>query len=277
MSANVCLLADRGVVGIAGAGAAGFLQRLITNSVLEIPKGEGRYAALLTPQGKIMFDFFVIPLPEGPDAGYLVDCAKDHTSDLVRRLTLHKLRAQIAIEDRSDELAVAAVLGGELPNGLEGVVYRDTRAPGMGLRVIAAHHTLTRQQSVDEAAYEAHRIKRGVPKGGIDFAYGDAFAHEANLDLLNGVDFKKGCYIGQEVVSRVHYRQSARKRIAKVHFDGEAPPRGTPIMAGGAAIGQVSSTTGREGLAMVRLDRLDEARAASVITKAGDVRVDIDV
>jgi folate-binding protein YgfZ len=274
MDELACLLCDRGVIEVAGTEATGFLQRLITNSVLNIPKGEGRYAGLLTPQGKLLFDFFVVPLPEGPDAGFLIDCAGEQTADLVKRLNLHKMRAKIAIEDKSNKFAVAAIFGGEGAAGIEGVFYRDTRGPSMGLRVIAPREALAKLTRA-ASRYEAHRIAQGVPKGGVDFRYGDAFVHDANLDLMNGVDFKKGCYVGQEVVARVHYRNSARKRIVKILFDGPAPAPGTQITAGETNIGQVGSTAGVEGLAMVRLDRLEEARAAGVALKAGDVGVDV--
>ncbi|MGH6847150.1 MAG: YgfZ/GcvT domain-containing protein [Methylocella sp.] len=276
MGELVCLLGDRGVIELAGTEATGFLQRLITNSVLNIPKGEGRYAGLLTPQGKLLFDFFVVPLPEGPEAGYLIDCAGEQTADLVKRLNLHKMRAKIAIRDKSEKFAVAAIFGGEAPAGLEGLIYRDTRAPQMGLRVIVPRgNALAKLNCADASCYEAHRIAQGVPKGGVDFVHGDAFVHDINLDLMNGVDFKKGCYVGQEVVARVHYRNSARKRIVKIHFDGPAPAPGTHIMAAETIIGQAGSTAGEEGLAMVRLDRLEDARAARVALKAGDVAVDI--
>ena len=109
--------------------------------------------------------------------------------------------------------------------------------------------SLARIEDAGEAAYEAHRIAQGVPKGGVDFTYGDAFVHDINLDVMNGVDFKKGCYVGQEVVARVHFRKSARKRIVKIHFDGTAPEPGAPIMAGDTNIGQLGSTAGAEGLA----------------------------
>jgi folate-binding protein YgfZ len=273
MDGTVYVLRDRGVIEVLGADAAGFLQRLITNSVLDIPKGEGRYAGLLTPQGKLMFDFFAIPLPGGPDAGYLIDCARAQAGDLVKRLNLHKMRAKIAIADKSEKFAVAAVLGGEVPADVEGLIYRDARAPGMGLRIIAPREDLTRLKDAPEAAYEAHRIAHGVPKGGIDFVYGDSFVHDANLDLMNGVDFKKGCYVGQEVVSRVHFRKSARKRIVKIHFDGPAPAQGTQIMADEIIIGESRSTSGAEGLAMLRLDRLEDARAAGVALTAGNLAV----
>ncbi|MGH6863086.1 MAG: YgfZ/GcvT domain-containing protein, partial [Methylocella sp.] len=231
MDELACHLGDRGVVEVAGTEATGFLQRLITNSVLDIPKGEGRYAGLLTPQGKLLFDFFVVPLPEGPGAGYLIDCAGEQTSDLVKRLNLHKMRAKIAIRDKSETFAVAAIFDGEAPAGLEGVFYRDTRGPSMGLRIIAPRAALAKLTRA-ASRYEAHRIAQGVPKGGVDFVHGNAFVHDVNLDLMNGVDFKKGCYVGQEVVARVHYRNSARKRIARIHFDGPAPAPGTQIMAG---------------------------------------------
>ena len=251
MNGQMSLLGDRGIIEVAGADVTAFLQRLITNSVRDIPKGEGRYSGLLTPQGKLMFDFFVVPLPAGADAGYLFDCVRAQAGDLIKRLNLHKMRAKIAIEDKSEKFGVAAVFGGEAPAIVEGVVYRDTRAPCMGLRLIAPREALANIKDAGEAAYEAHRIAQGVPKGGVDFVYGDAFVHDINLDMMNGVDFKKGCYVGQEVVARVHFRKSARKRIVKIHFDGPAPARGTPIMAGEIIIGESRSTSGAEGLAMI--------------------------
>jgi tRNA-modifying protein YgfZ len=277
MNAQVSLLRDRGVIELAGADTTDFLQRLITNSVLNIPNGEARYSGLLTAQGKVLFDFFVVPLPAGPDAGFFFDCVRAQAGDLVKRLNLHKMRAKIAIEDKSEEFGVAAVFGGEVPADIEGVVYRDMRAPDMGLRVIAPREAFARVKDAGEAAYEAHRIAQGVPKGGVDFAYGDAFVHDVNLDLMNGVDFKKGCYVGQEVVARVHFRKTARKRILKLHFDGPAPAAGTPVMAGETNIGQIGSMAGAEGLATLRIDRLEDARAAGVALKAGDASVDVTV
>lgn len=273
MDGNLCLLDDRGILELKGMDAAPFLQRLVTNSVLDIPAGESRYAALLTPQGKLLFDFFVVPLNE--EAGYLIDCLKEQASELMKRLTLHKMRANITIADKSEDFGVAAVFGGDGPDGIEGIRYRDMRTPGMGLRVIAKRDALRRIAKVGEADYEAHRIGEGVPKGGADFAYGETFVHEANLDLLNGVDFKKGCYVGQEVVARVEFRKSARKRIVKVRFDGEAPAHDMQIMAGEVVLGQVGSTAGSEGLAMVRLDRLEQAQASGIELKAGEVPVAI--
>jgi len=277
MSGKVCVLRDRGVIELAGAEATAFLQRLITNSVLNIPQGESRYSGLLTPQGKLLFDFFVVPLPEDAESGYFFDCVRAQAQDLIKRLNLHKMRAKVAIEDKSEQFGVAAVFEGEAPEGVKGALYRDSRAPGMGLRLIAPREALAKLEDAGEAAYEAHRIAQGVPRGGVDFAYGDAFVHDVNLDVMNGVDFKKGCYVGQEVVARVHFRKSARKRIVKIQFDGPAPAAGTQIMAGDTNIGQIGSTAGEEGLATLRLDRLEEARATGAVLRAGDATVEVTV
>lgn len=267
-----CFLTDRGVIKIAGD-ATTLLHKVITNTMLDFSAGESRFSALLTAQGKLMFDFFILPLAEGPEHGYYIDCNKHQTADLIKRLTFHRMRAKFTIEDMNESLGVAAFWHGEAPAGLEGIVYRDTRAAGMGSRIIAPLAELTKL-SDDQSGYEAHRVALGVPKGGADYVYGDTFVHDANLDHVHGVDFKKGCYVGQEVVARVHFRQSARKRIVKVLFAGPAPQIGTQIMAGDTSIGQISSIAGAEGLAMLRLDKLDDAKAAGLAVKAGETAVE---
>jgi tRNA-modifying protein YgfZ len=268
-------LGDRGIVRLIGGEAEGFLHRIVTNSTLGIAPGEARYAALLSPQGKLLFDFLVVPLPEGAEAGFYLDCAKAQAQDLVKRLNFHKLRAKITIEDRSATLGVAALWDEGVPPGFAATIYGDPRAANLGLRVIAPHELLAKIAGADEDAYEAHRIALGIAKGGIDFPYGDTFLHDANLDLMHGVDFKKGCYVGQEVVARVQYRQSARKRIVNIHFDGPAAPPGTPIVAGETALGQVGSAAGAEGLAMLRIDRLEEAKRAGVAIMAGGTKINV--
>ncbi|WP_026607154.1 YgfZ/GcvT domain-containing protein [Methylocapsa acidiphila] len=275
--ANGVFLSDRGVIEVAGADATAFLHKLITNSVLNIPAGESRYSGLLTPQGKLMFDFFVVPLPEGAEAGYYFDCPRAQAADLAKRVNFHKMRAKITVTDKSDALGVAAFWGGEVAPDVEGLAYRDMRAPDMGFRVIGAPDKLASLGTQNAAAYEAHRVAEGVPKGGVDFTYGDTFVHDVNLDFLHGVDFKKGCYVGQEVVARVHFRNSARKRIVKVHFNGPAPEQGAQLIAGEIAIGQIGSTAGSEGLASLRLDKLEDAKAAGTEVKVGGVPVEVDV
>jgi folate-binding protein YgfZ len=270
-------LSDRGVVKVTGADATMFLHKIVTNSVLDIPAGESRYSALLTAQGKLLFDFFVVPLPEGSDAGYFLDCLREASADFAKRLNFYKMRWKIAIEDVSDTLGVAAVWGTDAPPAIDGTVARDMRSPGMGFRVIANRAALAALTPSDAAGYEAHRITCGVPKGGLDFPYGETFVHDANLDFLHGVDFKKGCYVGQEVVARVHFRNSARKRILKVRFDGPTPEPGTPVMIGEANIGEIGSSIGSEGLAALRIDRLEEAKADGATVTAGQARVEVSV
>ncbi len=270
------LLTDRGVLKVAGEAEA-FLHKLVTNSMLDIAPGEARYAGLLSPQGKLLFDFFVVPLPEGAAAGYYFDCAKEQAADLAKRINFHKMRAKITVEDVSDTLGVAAFWGEACRKAPRARSIKDPRAPDMGFRLIAPHAALAKLASAQEQAYEEHRIAAGVPKGGIDFPYGDTFVHDANLDAMHGVDFKKGCYVGQEVVARVHFRKSARKRIVKVHFNGPAPAPGSDILFGDVSIGQIGSIAGSEGLAMLRLDRLDDAKAAGVALKAGEASLDVTV
>jgi tRNA-modifying protein YgfZ len=277
MTSGASLLTDRGVLKVAGPDTETFLQKLITNSVQKFEPGESRFSGLLTPQGKLLFDFFVVPLPEGPEAGFYFDCTKDQSADLAKRINFHKMRAKVTIEDLSASLAVAAFWGAEPPAIADATVSRDCRVDDMGWRVIAPIASLEKVVAHDPAACEAFCIEKAVPKGGVDFEYGDTFVHDVNLDQLHGVDFKKGCYVGQEVVARVHFRKSARKRIVKVHFEGPAPAPGTPLTAGEINVGLVGSIAGSEGLAQLRLDFLEQAQAAGTTVKAGDVPVAITV
>ncbi len=274
MDRGASLLADRGIIKISGAEALGFLHRLVTNSLLDLKPGAARYAALLSGQGKLLFDFFVVPLPEGPEAGCLLDCPRSQIPDLVKKLNLHKLRVPITIEDVSASLAVAAVWGEPPPAGFSGVAFADPRAEDLGLRLIAPPESLAFATAPPDGD-EAHRTALGVPKGGVDFPYGDAFVHDADLDWLNGVDFQKGCYPGQEVVARVHFRKSARKRILKVRFDGPPPAPGSAVTMGEINIGHIGSVAGARGLAMLRLDRVEDAKAAGTPLMAGTAALDV--
>jgi tRNA-modifying protein YgfZ len=271
------LLTDRGVIKVAGGDAADFLHKVVTNNMLGIAAGEARYSGLLTPQGKLMFDFFVVPLPEGAQTGFYFDSVKEQVPALVKRINFHKLRAKITVEDQSETLGVAAFWNEPVPTSFAGTLYADPRAPGLGSRLIGPHAALAEITSPDEAAYDAHRIALGVARGGRDFRYGDTFVHDANLDFMHGVDFKKGCYIGQEVVSRVQFRKSARKRIVKVRFNGPAPAPGTEITAGDIVIGEIGSVAAKDGLASLRVDRVKDAKAAGLAFSAGATAVEIIV
>ncbi|HEX4767868.1 MAG TPA: folate-binding protein [Lichenihabitans sp.] len=266
------LLEDRGIVEVAGLEAGELLQRLVTNDVLGLVRGEARYAALLTPQGKIVVDFLVAAAGE---ASFLIDCPRHLAADVARKLTLYRLRARVTITDRSAELRVAAFWP-EAPSSIDGLVVRDPRHPSLGYRAVASHAALADLvRPADREAYTSHRIDAGVPEGGTDFAYGDAFPHDANLDLLNGIDFGKGCYVGQEVVSRVQHRGTARKRIRPVIFEGAPPPAGTEVVVGEIAIGTMGSAVAGRGLAMVRVDRAAEAAALGAPASAAGVHLSI--
>ena len=261
-----CLLPDRAILMVSGDDAEALLNRLLTRDVAGMAAAEARYAALLSPQGKLLVDFLVWRREDG----FLLDCPRDLVEDLARKFTMFKLRAKVAIVPQPD-LAVAAAWGGALEMA-SGPAYRDPRHDQLGHRIVAPRARL-RAVPGDDAAYERHRILLGVPKGGVDFVYGDTFVHDANLDLLHGVDFDKGCYVGQEVVSRVRHRNAARRRIVKVHVYGDPPPVGAALTAGPAQIGTLTSLAGRDGLATARVDRLAEAEAAKQPVLAGETLV----
>lgn len=279
------VLSNRGVIKVAGADAAAFLQGLVTNDVLKLQKGEGRFAALLSPQGKILFDFLITPAGDELGTGFFLDCPRALAPDLARRLAMYRLRAKVAVEDKTDSIAVVAAWGewsaGRLPDSITGEAFADPRHPRLGLRILCVESEAAR---VSEAlhhtgaeSYEAHRIALAVPRGGVDFAYGDAFPHEANMDLLHGIDFRKGCYVGQEVVSRVEHRGTARKRVAPVQFDGARPVEGVDVMAGDLVVGTMGSSIPGAGLAMLRLDKVEDARANGVPLVAGGVQIVADL
>ena len=256
MGKGLAVLADRAVVGVGGEEARSFLQRLVTNDVDKLAAGEARYAALLTPQGKIITDFLVLALPG--EEGFWLDMPAVNAAELVKRLTLYRLRAKVTIADRSAEFGVVAFTGSPPAELLQS--YDDPRDPGLWRRGIASRSQLTDLAArSDPIAYHDQRIQAGVPEGGLDYGFGDAFPHEANLDRLHGIDFRKGCYVGQEVVSRVEHRGTARKRIVKASFEGSPPPVGTDITADGVVVGRMGSSTAGHGLAAIRVDKAGEA------------------
>jgi tRNA-modifying protein YgfZ len=254
------LLPDRALVTVTGPDAAALLQGTLTCNVETLQEGEARLGALLTPQGKILFDFLLSRVPDG----FRLDVRADRAADLAKRLTLYRLRAQAAIA-ADPTVAVAAAWAGAAPPAAEPVA--DARHVDLGARLYAAAGAFSADAA--EADYHAHRIALGVPEGGRDYALGDAFPHEALMDQLGGVDFRKGCYVGQEVVSRMQHRGTARTRILAAAYPEGVPEPGTEITAGGKVLGTTGSVAGERGLALVRLDRLADARAAGETPRAG--------
>ncbi|MGA9038854.1 MAG: folate-binding protein [Pseudolabrys sp.] len=275
---QVALLPDRGVVKVAGDDARGFLNGLVTNDIAKVAPGKPRFAALLTPQGKIIVDFIVAEAPSNDGGGFFLDCPRALASALVEKLNFYKLRAKVICEDLSSVLGVMAIWDGTAESEY-GLSYPDPRLPALGSRIMLPPH-LAEEAAADLGgmlagadAYEAHRIALGVPRGGLDFIYGDTFSHEADMDQLNGVDFGKGCYIGQEVVSRVEHRASARSRVVPIVYDEFAPSSGLPVMAGDRQIGTLGSTAKGHGLALMRLDRIGDALAAGATIEAGGIAI----
>ncbi len=248
------MLTDRGVIEVHGPDAERFLHDLVTNSIGPADLRRAIYAGLLSPQGKIQFDFIV----HAGDGRYLLDVVRDRSAALMQRLTLYKLRAKVTLVDRSNALAVGGV-----PVGTAAALP-DPRHSGMPWRCIVNGSA---QQITDAgggtfataANYDARRIALGVPEGGKDYGWGELFTHEALYDQINGVDFSKGCFVGQEIVSRMQHRGTARSRFTQVIGATELPPLGTPVLAGDQPLGVMGSHSGAEGLALIRLDRLQQA------------------
>lgn len=256
-------LEDRSVVAIAGPEARPFLQGLITNDIERLAPGQGVYAALLTPQGKILFDFFLV---EG-DGAVLIDCLATARDDLVKRLTMYKLRSKISIETR-EQLAVLAEWDGA--SARYGISYPDPRMPALGARAIIATGEM-RRNLLTADAYHKHRLAFGIPEGS-DFGSDRMFALDADLDELHAIDFAKGCYVGQELTARMKHRGTARKRLLPLQL-APATTRNALVRAGGRDIGEVTSDYGERGFALLRLDRLDEAGSEKLLAGEQEVKV----
>jgi hypothetical protein len=261
-----------------GDGARKFLDGLVTADLDKVTRDAAQYGALLTPQGKIIADFIVAEVAPEDGTGLFLDCPRALATTLTARLNFYKLRAKVIVEDLSETLGVLAAWDGEGTTDC-GLVYRDPRLPALGLRAMIPPHLAAEAAAdlgaelVEAQAYEAHRIALGAPRGGLDFIYGDAFPHEADMDQLHGVDFAKGCYVGQEVVSRMEHRGTARNRVVPVAYESFAPDAGMPVTAGDKTVGTMGSSASGRGLAMLRLDRVADAQAAGASLMAGGIAI----
>jgi folate-binding protein YgfZ len=274
---KAAFLPDRGVVKLSGDDARHFLNNLVTAELADVTPGTARFAALLTPQGKIVADFLVTEAPAGHGGGLLLDCPQSLAGPLATKLGFYKLRAKVTVENLTGQLGVLAAWGGE-PKMMPDLGFVDPRNPDLGYRILVPQEltekvaTVLGAELVDADIYEAHRIVCGVPKGGADFAYGDAFPHETNMDRLHGVSFDKGCYVGQEVVSRMQHRGTARTRTVRLTVDG-APETGIDVVADGKAVGTMGSSRDGRGLALLRLDKVSDAMAKNLPLTAGGAAV----
>lgn len=245
--AELAHLTSRACLRVSGPDARSFLQGLLTNDVEALADGTARFAFLLTPQGKVLFDLFVIADRSG---GLLLDAAADRREDLARRLAAYRLRAKVEIAP--DERAVSAAFGAGGGAGGSELSVPDPRLPDLGARIYGP----AREAAAAEDAYDAHRLALGVPDPARDCTPDKTYPIEANADLLNGIDFRKGCFVGQETTSRMKRRGQVRNRMAPLALDGPPPAFGTEVLVGELRAGEV--LTGREGraMALLRLDRI---------------------
>lgn len=246
---SITLLEDRKLVRMTGADTEPLLQRLITTNLDKVAEREAGYGALLTPQGKVLFDFLVTRITDG----FLFDLDERIVEDFIKKMTLYRLRAPIAIDLLPDRV------GHSFEPQADGV--RDPRSKALGWRLYGPAEGW--EQGSDHADLTARCVEEAIPLAGTDFAFGDVFPYDINMDCLGAIDFTKGCYVGQEVVSRMQHRGTARKRLVKVEADAPlrqlAPEADGQITADGKPVGSLGQIFGNKGLAIVRLDRVSDA------------------
>ena len=276
MTKFVALL-DRAVLDVTGPDAEEFLQGLVTNNLDKLKDRDALFAALLTPQGKINYEFFIIPKQQG----FYLEMAKGGLDEIFKKLSLYKLRADVEIANLSESHMVFWLAGpGEL-SCAEALIFGDPRSNDLGLRAIVPVDQMSTFCEGLEAStpddYLNARLETEIPEGGYDYALGNTFPHEACYDLLDGVDFSKGCYVGQEVVSRMQHRSTTRKRIVCVSSDDALPESGAEIRTESSLLGVLGSRLGQKGLALIRLDRAGKALDNGDKIKADGVHVTLSI
>lgn len=258
-------LADRAIIAVSGPDAEHFLQNILTVDLGALGDGDAKPGALLSPQGKILFDFLVSR--SGEDA-FRLECRDDVADDFVRRLTLYRLRAKADISKLDQPVVVISWQADSATSQSDSTV-RDSRFQSQVLR----HYGAAPAADATEADWHAFRIASGVAESGSDYALGDAFPHDVLLDQTGGVGFKKGCFVGQEVVSRMQHRGTARRRVLLVSAAAPLPAPGTELVSGGKVLGTLGSVSGTIGLAIARIDRVKAALDAGAEIIAGEVAV----
>ncbi len=263
----------RGVVSITGDDASGFLQGLISNDIGKVTPERAIYAALLTPQGRFLHDFFIATTGDT----LLLDCEGERRDDLIRRLTMYRLRAKVTLADASEKMAVAVIPGANAALAMDlagesgtakpfadGVAFVDPRTAAAGVRAI-----LPRDEAIqgleaaglsqgDPSGYERARLSLGLPDGSRDLPVEKALLMENRFEELNGLDWDKGCYVGQELTARMKYRALVKKQLSPVRIDGPVPAPGTPVTRDGKEVGEMRSATDGIGLALLRVDALED-------------------
>lgn len=269
---QITALPDRGFIAVSGEDTDTFLQGLISADVTKITADKAGYGAFLSPQGKFLFDFFLYRVGEA----LIVECEGDRVADLKKRLSMYKLRSKVTIEDASDAWAVFVAWGdnaaqtfdltfetGTAKAHLGGVVCVDPRLAQAGVRLLLPHGTDLdgAGDAADAAAYDSHRIALGLADGSRDMVVDKALLLENGFEELNGVDWQKGCFMGQELTARTRYRGLVKRRLLPVTVVGPTPAPGTPVMLDDREVGEMRSGTDGLGLALMRLDALEKAES----------------
>lgn len=244
---KITKLTNRALIRLSGSDVQEFLQNLITCDVAKLDLTQASFGALLSPQGKVLYEFFIQKTAEG----FVLDCSKLDSDALAKKLHFYKLRADVTVETVDDK-SVFAIWDGELDES-----FSDPCLNLLGSRIFASQ--LEENASQDE--WHQHRIALGIPELGLDYSSGGAFPHEVLMDQFSnsGVDFSKGCYVGQEVVSRMQHRGTARSRFVMVSAETDLPEMGSELKCNDRKIGTMGSSSGQNGLAIVRLDRVNDA------------------
>lgn len=266
------LLSHRSVIAVGGDDRVEFLQGLISNDTTRVAPGKAVWAALLTPQGRFLNDMFVV---DGGDGTLLLETERERAPALAKKLSLYKLRSKVTVEDRSAAMDVAVVFGASAGNALPidgAIAFVDPRLDGLGVRALAptgkAGALLAARGFIEAPAdaYEALRLEAGVPDGSRDLRIEKALLLESGFDELNGVDWKKGCYMGQELTARTKYRGLVKKRLFPIEVDGALPAPGTSVHLDGEEVGELRSGSGRRALALLQTEA---ARGTGSLTADG--------
>jgi len=264
------LLKDRALISVSGPDAEHFLQNILTTDLDTLDPGETKPGALLAPQGKILFDFLISRAGEN---GFRLECRADIADDFVRRLTLYRLRAKAEIAKQDQVFVTVAWDSDSTASPSDSTVLTDTRFRDVAVRRVYG----SAAGDGDAGAWQALRIAKGIAQSGSDYQLGDAFPHDVLLDEVGGVGFKKGCYVGQEVVSRMQHRGTARRRVLIATAEAPLPASGTELTVAGRPVGTLGSVSGRTGLAIARIDRVKAASDAGEKIMAGDVPVTLAI
>lgn len=273
---------NRGLLLLSGNEVDTFLQGLVSNDVTQADGTKAVYSALLTPQGKFLYDFFIIRT----DKGVILDCRADDIPAFSKKLKMYKLRSDVTLEDVSSDYQICALYGddldGLLPAGTDqrvmedgSIVYRDPRLVTAGLRLLALKSldmSSLGAEIASEADYQHYRISLGLPEAPFDLITDKSILLESGFDELNGVDWKKGCYMGQELTARTKYRGLIKKRLVPIQINGEVSS-GDDVMADGKVVGDVRSVQQSMGIAMIKLDALRQHSSFD----AGQAKVSVDL